>query len=328
MYKVIIAITTFNLENYISQALDSVLMQETNFEFKIIVGDDCSSDKTQDILKEYKQKYPNKIDVLFSSKNMGSLANSNRLLDKIDSEYFCFLDGDDYWIDNKRLQRQVDFMDSHKEYSMCGGDTQFLRNGELAETMLDKKMLGRTLSFNNLVNGEMPVIIHTSTILFRNIIFKDGLPPCFKEAVGTKEECALRGEDFRRILHLERGPIYVENEVLSVYRIHDKGIWQGKTPLRRYLEIAVTFNFYYKYFGDKYGDYFFKLHQRTYNSLMVYLIANKLLIEYNKLSPDDGSMLAFLISDLSSRNKDNKNYKSKKLRYYFWSVVSKIFHAL
>ena len=124
--KVIIGITTYNLEEYIGVALDSVLKQKVNFAYKILVVDDASIDRTREILLQYKEKYPNKIDLIFKKENTGSLSSSNILFDNIKSEYFAFLDGDDYWLSDSRLQEAVDFLDNHVEYSMYGGNTLYL----------------------------------------------------------------------------------------------------------------------------------------------------------------------------------------------------------
>lgn len=302
MIKVIVAITTYNLEKYIAQALDSVLMQKTNFDYKIRVADDCSTDSTTEILESYRNRYPEKVEVLFSEKNLGSLPNSNRLLDKIDCEYFTFLDGDDYWLTDDRLQKQVDFLDQNKKYSMCGGNTQILRDNKMEETMLPESMLGRTLSFDDYIKGRMPAVIHTSSILFRNCIFSKGLPECYLKAVGTFEECALRGEDFRRILHLEQGPIFVESAIISVYRIHEKGMWQGATQIRRIIETAISYNFYRKYFGDKYGGFFSRSFINSYNILIRYISLNSTNCNVDILSSRDTDLLGRLLFDVIQNN--------------------------
>ena len=92
MVKVIVCITTYNLEKYISKAIDSVLCQVTNFDFKIIVADDCSTDGTLKILLDYKKTFPEKIEILTADKNQGSLANSNRLFDVIKCEYHSWME--------------------------------------------------------------------------------------------------------------------------------------------------------------------------------------------------------------------------------------------
>lgn len=250
MYKVIVAITTYNLEKYVAQALDSVIMQKTNFKFKIKVADDCSTDRTPEILKEYSERYPELIEVLYSDKNLGSLANSNRLFDHIDCEYFSFLDGDDYWIDEDRLQKQVDFLDNHPDYTICGGNTRYLIEERLDNYVIPKGALGkngRTYTIIDDIKGKMPYV-HTSSILLRNVLFRNGLPSCYKDVLGTFEECAMRGEDSRRLLHLSKGDIFVFNEVYSIYRVHQNGIWQSKPMHNRRIEAAIQYNYYFKVF--------------------------------------------------------------------------------
>lgn len=301
MDKVVIVITTYNLDRYIKQALDSVLMQETNFEYKILIGDDCSQDNTLKILRDYERRFPNKICVISSDVNIGSLANSNRLFDGIQCEYFAFLDGDDYWLGTDRLQKQVDYMDGHQDCFLCAGNTQYLVNGLPHKKLLSSKRLNRKYTFNDMLDGEMP-FFHTSSILLRNKIFINGLPECYKKAVGTFEECALRGEDFRRILHLEKGYMYAMDALMSVYRIHNKGIWQGASDLRRHIESVIGNNFYYKYFGKKYGTYFQDKFEKSYKELLKYLFIKQGLLKNYELNIHDTFLLAGLLNEIAAYN--------------------------
>lgn len=326
MFKVIVAITTFNLEMYIAEALDSVLNQETNFDYKIIVADDCSTDSTIDILLEYKKRYPNRIELLFSDKNLRSLANSNRLFDRIDCKYFSFLDGDDYWVGKGRLQKQVDFLDEHPEYSMCAGNTRYLIDGKHGKFLLKTKELNKTYSFADYTAGKMP-FFHTSSILVRNTLFNNGLPKCYKEAVGTFEECALRGEDFRRILHLEKAPLYAMSDLLSCYRIHEKGIWQGNSSIRRSIESAIGFQFYAKYFGERHGQFFALKAKKSYQNMMVVMILNhKVMTEYT-LKESDSQLLAGFLNDLSKNNVNIYNgNRSSKMKMVLFRIIIKLFY--
>lgn len=317
MYKVIVGITTYNLEKYISEALDSVLNQKTNFNYKVIVADDCSTDRTLEILHKYKDEYPDILEILTTSKNMGSLANSNRIFNGLQCEYFAFLDGDDYWVNSNSLQKQVDFLDNHKEYMMCAGNTQYLRNGLLEDFVIGKSELNKSYCFDDYVNKKMP-FVHTSAILVRNKIFINGLPRCFIDAVDSFENCALRGEDFRRILHLEKGPIFVYDEVFSVYRIHDKGMWQGSSRTKQFIESTIVMNFYMKYFGEKYGNFFSEEFRNTYKLMMLDLVLNKDFMNEINLDNQEANLLANLIIDLSGKGdvfkKGNKKTFKHKLK--------------
>jgi glycosyltransferase involved in cell wall biosynthesis len=117
--RVSICSITYNHEKYISEAIESWLKQQTNFDFEIVIGEDCSSDNTKSIINNYREKYSGKISLISSDENIGMIPNFMRTLDACQGEYIAFCEGDDYWIDPYKLQKQVDFMEKNPEYSMC-----------------------------------------------------------------------------------------------------------------------------------------------------------------------------------------------------------------
>lgn len=118
--KVSVLFITYNHEEYLRQSLDGILMQKTNFEYEIVVGEDCSTDNTREILKEYAAKYPEKFVLLFREKNFGRpTMNVYDTGMHCQGEYIAFLEGDDYWTDENKLQKQVDFLDTNREYMGC-----------------------------------------------------------------------------------------------------------------------------------------------------------------------------------------------------------------
>lgn len=334
MEKVIVVITTYNLEKYISQALDSVLKQKTNFRFKILIGDDASSDRTPEILEEYRQRYPEIIELKLSHENLGSLCNSNRLFDGLQCEYFSFLDGDDYWEDENRLQKQVDFLDSHKEYMMCAGNTQYIKNGEKAEFLLEKNKLGKTYTFDDFVEFKMP-FFHVSSILVRNKIYLNGLPKCYKQVENTFENCALRGEDFRRFTHLELGPLYAMPELFSYYRIHEDGMWQGSSEIKHLIEGAISNNYLRKYYlNTKAFNYFNILFANSYSRLIKYLVLNENLANDYILSEKNSNLLTSLLNDISKTKipfepeEKIKLVEKKSFIYSIYQLLRKIKHQI
>ena len=114
-----VIVPTFNHEQFIRQALDSVLMQKVDFAYEILVGDDDSTDSTPAILQEYQEKYPDIIRLWLRPKNIGASRNAYELLLKAEGKYLATCEGDDYWTDNKKLQRQIDFLETHSEYVGC-----------------------------------------------------------------------------------------------------------------------------------------------------------------------------------------------------------------
>ena len=113
---------TYNHENYIAQALDSFIMQKTNFPFEIIVHDDASTDRTAEIIREYEKKYPLIVKPIYEEENqwskpgnpLGKIVNA-----ALNGKYVAICEGDDYWIDENKLQMQVDFLENNPEYGMC-----------------------------------------------------------------------------------------------------------------------------------------------------------------------------------------------------------------
>lgn len=100
---------TYNHEKYIAQALESILMQKVNFTYEIVVGEDCSKDRTREILIQYAEKHPDKFHLLLHEKNIGAAKNQNKVFENCKGKYIAMLEGDDYWTDPYKLQKQVDF---------------------------------------------------------------------------------------------------------------------------------------------------------------------------------------------------------------------------
>lgn len=119
-----VCVMTYNLEKYIAEALDSILMQKVSFKYNIVVGDDQSSDNTRRILQDYSTKYPDTFKLLLHKNNLGMLPNFAETLKACNGKYLAILDGDDYWTDPLKLQKQVDFLESKKDYSMVFHNTE------------------------------------------------------------------------------------------------------------------------------------------------------------------------------------------------------------
>lgn len=120
---------TYNVEDYVQQAMDSFLNQKTNFYFEIVVHDDASKDNTVKILQEYKKKFPDKIKLILQKENQHSKCNwpDDIILNYCSGKYIAFCDGDDYWCDENKLQTQVDFLESNHDYSLCAHAAQMTK---------------------------------------------------------------------------------------------------------------------------------------------------------------------------------------------------------
>ena len=134
--KVSVVIISYNQGKYIRQALDGVVSQQTNFPFEVIVADDCSTDDTLAVCRDFESKY-SFVKVEQSGKNLGYSKNWERALSLGSGEYLAIFEGDDYWTDNLKLQKQVDYLDSHNDCGVCYTDCDiFNEDSNILETSI------------------------------------------------------------------------------------------------------------------------------------------------------------------------------------------------
>lgn len=139
---------TYNHEPFISQCIEGFLMQKTNFKFEILINDDASTDKTQDIIKEYESKYPDIIKPIYQTENQYSKGVHpwfDILFPIAKGKYIALCDGDDYWTDPLKLQKQVDFLESNDKYSVCCHLYSELYDIELKERYSPYKYINKTV---------------------------------------------------------------------------------------------------------------------------------------------------------------------------------------
>ncbi len=123
-----VLIMAYNHEKYIANAIEGVLMQKVNFGYEIIIGEDCSTDNTRAVIVDYATKYPDKIKIILHESNVGAKANQLAILNAGKGKYIAFCEGDDYWIDEFKLQRQVDFLETHTDYVLTHTGVLFINN--------------------------------------------------------------------------------------------------------------------------------------------------------------------------------------------------------
>jgi glycosyltransferase involved in cell wall biosynthesis len=126
--KVSVIMITYQHEKYIAEALDSMLAQNVNFEYEILVGDDASTDKTPEIISEYQKRYSEIIKPVLHTENVGPVQNSLQLNQISKGEYIAYLEGDDFWISDTILQEKVDFLDVHPDYSLVCNRIEVVRS--------------------------------------------------------------------------------------------------------------------------------------------------------------------------------------------------------
>ena len=114
-----VLITAYNRERHLARALDSVLMQEGPFSLEIVIGEDCSTDRTREIIRDYHGRYPDLVHPLFHPRNVGPVANYALTLKACHGRYVALLDADDYWLSPDKLRKQMEFLEQHPQCSFC-----------------------------------------------------------------------------------------------------------------------------------------------------------------------------------------------------------------
>lgn len=212
-----VAMVTYNHQDFIGEAIESVLMQETTFNVQLVIAEDYSTDKTREIVLDYQSRFPDQIKVILQNRNIGAQKNNIALLSNLKGKYVAALEGDDYWTDPLKLQKQVEFLEENEEYVIHSGKAQILKDNKLGNTIgdpLSKKTydIADFYTKNNLV---------TCTAMFRNI------------SISLSNFEGLVFGDWKLytlLLSQKSGNLaYVADVIYSVYRIHEGGVMQKIT---------------------------------------------------------------------------------------------------
>jgi len=214
--KVSVAMITYNHEKFIAQAIDSVLMQQTDFEYELVIGEDCSTDRTRSMVVDYAGRYPDRIRPLLRERNLGMNPNFVQTFQSCRGEYVALLEGDDYWTDPLKLQKQIDFLDNHPECTICFHAVKIVWDDGSREPKPDfppgRKQIYGLEDLLRFTNHSMKTC---------SVMFCGGLYPEFP----TWYYEMPMGDLPLHILNAHYGNIGYINEILGVYRVHKGGVW-------------------------------------------------------------------------------------------------------
>lgn len=261
--RVSICVFTFNYEKYLAQALDSILAQETSFDYEIVIGDDFSTDNTRGIATEYSRRYPGKFILSFNEKNIGGTRNWLRAMSKCRGKYIALLDGDDYFTDTAKLQKQYDALESNPDHVLCfhGVEEKYDDISGCDKVVVFEKEL---YTLPDLL--ERGWFIRTASIFFRN-----GIAPA--EPPQWVYEFPYRYDTILHVFLCMHGDAVFLKDVMSVWRKHSKGMskvmndevisnTEAEVALARQLDRHTGFactSQVKKYIGRSYSDLFFRI---------------------------------------------------------------------
>lgn len=213
---------TYNHGKFISNAVEGFLMQRTDFEYEILIGEDCSTDGTREILDEYASKYPDKIKLITSENNVGANNNVVRTIQAARGKYTAFCDGDDYWINPDKLQKQVDFLENNPDYVIC---CHYYKEIDSTGNLLYVNPNPVTLEYDY---NDLIVNRQAETATSSLVVRKDCIKDLFDQEWYPNCNAA---DKFLKLFatFYSRKKIYVIPEVMSCYRKHNGGVWSMKS---------------------------------------------------------------------------------------------------
>ena len=244
--KVSVSLLAYNHGPFIEQALDSILSQQVDFDYEIVIGEDCSQDNTREIVLSYQKNNPDKIRIFLSKKPLNDRKSGRlnfvRNLKTCRGEYIALLDGDDFWTSPFKLQKQVHFLDNHPECSIC-----FHPVVKLFEIEDKKKQVIYPPKRKNIYTIED--LLESNFIATCSAMFHNGL-------LGEFPDWYFRipmGDWPLHILNSQHGTIGYLDEVMGVYRIHRGGMWISVGGIQNCLDNIRAYKFFYNFLGQKYG---------------------------------------------------------------------------
>ena len=231
--KLSVFLVTYNQENFIRQAIESIVKQKVNFDYEVIIGEDCSTDGTPAICDEYAEKYPF-IMVFHHNPNKGLVKNWEFVLSHCTGDYVAMLEGDDYWIDEYKIQKQADFLDKNPEYSLVCTNIKVVYEGSnCKKESIFPKREQREYSVGEVLKDW---VVLTSSVMFRN--HHD--PIVYPKAIYVNDTYT-----FLQIMR--RGKCFLFGEEMTAYRRHDSNITRTELDIQSDVKWAKQYSYFAKH---------------------------------------------------------------------------------
>ena len=224
---------TYNHENYIRDAIEGILFQKCDFHFDIVIGEDCSTDNTREILLKYQSKYPGKFKLLLHNNNIGAVKNQITTLEACHGKYIAICEGDDYWTDPYKLQKQVDLLEANNQLSGCfhNSEERFSDDYSKSSFLYLNLPSSREITLNDVCFENL---IPTASIVFRNIR-QDELTSSLFRMIPI-------GDWPLHLLNLRFGNYFYLPNVMSVHRLHSQSTWAMKSQNSNVTKVILAYD--------------------------------------------------------------------------------------
>jgi len=246
-----VILLAYNHHKFIRQAIESVISQECSYKFELIIGEDCSTDDTRVICLSYANKYPDLVKLILSEQNVGAIENELNCIKNSSGKYIAYLEGDDFWTDNLKLQKQVDYLESNPDVGLVHGDVNHL----------DQKKGKMIAAFNKTNNIDIPSgeifeflmkpshSIKTMTVCFRSDLFK--LHYLDNESIMTSNWKLIDISIWLMLSYYSK--IHYMAEVFATYRLLPESMSRTNDLLKRHHFHRKIYDIF-SYYANNYSD--------------------------------------------------------------------------
>lgn len=245
---------TYGHENYIREAIEGVLMQQCNFDLELIIANDFSPDNTDDIIQQIINDDPRAsvIKYIKHDKNIGMMPNFVYALQQCEGKYIALCEGDDYWIDRLKLQKQVDKLDADLSLVACYHNSNLVDiDGKIITESFLSENYKKNYAICEMLKGAH---IITSSVIFRNLIVN--YPPQFL--------LVANGDTFLFSLLGNYGSGHYIDEIMSCYRKHSGGVWSSNSLLKKLQNAQNTYYELHKYYSsilnERWSQHFYSIY--------------------------------------------------------------------
>ncbi len=248
--KLSVCVLAYNHEKYIRKTLESIFSQKTNFEFEVIIGEDGSKDQTLDVIKQYtkenqpknlilKERSPNR--KIYIDGRPTGIQNGLDTFSEARGQYIAFLEGDDFWTDETKLQKSVDYLDATPKASLCFHDANIYDQKSKSNIHTVPNVDKNVFSFDDMLKGNF---IPTCTIVFRNHLIN------FKEASDLLRHSPMTDWPIYLLL-AKHGQLHYFSFLGATYRIHPESYWESQPFMYRIKKTLYAYKLFEMHFADE-----------------------------------------------------------------------------
>jgi hypothetical protein len=269
--KLSVAMITYNHERFIAQAIESVLAQKVNFDYELVIGEDCSTDGTRAVILDFHRRYPSRIVPLLRERNLGGPRNFLGTLAACRGKYLALLEGDDYWICTEKLQRQVDFLEANPAWAICCTRAQ-VKNEALTDPGKFRAQTGTVFpsrpdsprTSQEELSGLLPVTPRAAgTYTVNDLLMENFIPTCtvmyrWNSPIRLPSSFAklTLGDTTLHVMVVGQNKIELLDDCTAAYRIHPGGSWSARdrtSQLREHTRMLAALS---RHLGGEYRDFF------------------------------------------------------------------------